>query len=196
MYKNYSIKDTFEMSPENFGKEIKTVAEKTLQDRYEGTFDRDVGIILIIFDVRDISDGVIYPGDPSVHYNVEFDILTYMPKIEEIVVGEVTELMDFGAFVRIGPIDGLVHVSQITDDFVSLDKKTLTFQSKKGGRTLRKGDIVYAKVSTVSMKNRNLKDSRIALTMRPEGLGKPEWMVVPVKKAVNTKDTKNKSRKR
>ncbi len=45
-------------------------------------------------------------------------MLTYMPFVEEVVAGEVTELAEFGAFVRIGPIDGLVHVSQITNDFL------------------------------------------------------------------------------
>ncbi len=177
MYKIYEVNDTFKMSPDNFGKEIEEVANKTLRDKYEGTLDKDMGVILAVFNVRGISDGFIFPGDPSTRHSVEFDVLAYYPKVEEVVVGEVTELMDFGAFVRIGPIDGLVHVSQITDDFISMDKKTSTFVSKKGGKSLKKGDIVYAKISTVSIKNKNIRESRIALTMRPEGLGKHEWIV-------------------
>ena len=85
-----------------------------------------------------------------------------------------TEIAEFGAFVRIGPIDGLVHVSQITNDFLSFDRKAQAFISKRSGRTLKKGDVVFAKISTISMKN-SVKDSKIALTMKPEGLGKPEW---------------------
>lgn len=196
MYKNYSIKDTFQISPENFGKKVNDVAERFLQEKYEGEFDKDLGIIIIVFNIRNVSDGIIHPGDPSTYHQVEFDILAYLPKVEEIVVGEVTELMDFGAFVRIGPIDGLVHVSQITDDFISLDKKTMTFQSKRGGKTLKKGDIVYAKVSTVSMKNKNSRESKIALTMRPEGLGKPEWATAAFKKRRPIKKGSGKSRKR
>lgn len=202
MYKIYSIKDTFKMYPDNFGKDINEVAERTLQDKYEGEYDKDMGIVIAVYNVRNVSDGQIYPGDPSTHHDAEFDALVYLPKVEEIVVGEVTELMDFGAFVRIGPIDGLVHVSQITDDFISLDKKTSTFVSKRGGKSLKKGDMVYAKVSTVSMKSKNMRESRIALTMRPEGLGKPEWAAaaakrnaVQQKKGSKAKGSKSKKKK-
>ncbi len=197
MYKTYLIRDTFKMFPDNFGKEISEVAERTLQDKYEGEYDKDMGIVIAVYNVRNVSDGQIYPGDPSTHHDVEFDALIYMPKVEEIVVGEVTELMEFGAFVRIGPIDGLVHVSQITDDFMSLDKKTSTFVSKRGGKSLKKGDTVYAKVSTVSMKSKNMRESRIALTMRPEGLGKPEWATAAAKRrSVQQKGPKSSKRKR
>ena len=67
------------------------------------------------------------------------------------------------------------HVSQITNDFLSFDRKVPAFVSKKSGRSLKKGDVVLAKISTVSMKN-TVKDSKIALTMKPEGLGKQEWI--------------------
>jgi DNA-directed RNA polymerase subunit E'/Rpb7 len=66
-------------------------------------------------------------------------------------------------------------VSQITNDFLSFDRKAQAFISKRSGRTLKKGDAVYAKISTISMKN-SVKDSKIALTMKPEGLGKQEWI--------------------
>ncbi|MCL4372399.1 DNA-directed RNA polymerase [Candidatus Marsarchaeota archaeon] len=177
MYYRYSVKDTFKMPPEYFDKDIETVAEDMLQRKYEGAIDKDMGVIIAITNVRNISDGIIYPGDPTTHHEVEFDVLTYMPKVDEVVVGEVTELIDFGAFVRIGPLEGLVHVSQITDEFISLDKKIPALVAKKSGLTLKKGDIIYARISTVSMKN-SVKDSKIALTMKSEGLGKPEWIAM------------------
>ncbi len=172
MYNLYAIEDTFALPPEYFGRDIKVVAEEVLQKKYEGVVDKDMGLILTVFNVRNISDGVIYPGDPSTHHDAEFDVLAFMPKVDEILCGDIREFMEFGAFVRIGPIEGLVHVSQIANDFLFYDKKTQTFTSKQGGIALKKGDIVYAKVSTVSLKN-TIKDSKVALTMRPEGLGKP-----------------------
>jgi DNA-directed RNA polymerase subunit E' len=36
--------------------------------------------------------------------------------MQEIVEGEVVERVEFGAFVEIGPLDGLLHISQITDE--------------------------------------------------------------------------------
>ncbi len=175
MYYMHSVKDTFKMPPEYFNKDIKEVAIEILKRKYEGTIDKNLGVIVSVFNIRNVSDGIIYAGDPSLHHDVEFDILTYMPYVEEVVAGEVTELAEFGAFIRIGPIDGLVHVSQITNDFLSFDRKLPAFVSRRSGKSLKKGDVVFAKISTISMKN-SVKDSKIALTMKPDGLGKQEWI--------------------
>ena len=174
MYYIYSVKDRFKLPPQSLDEDIEAVASQVLRRKYEGAIDKEAGVIVAIFNVRDVSDGVLYPGDPSTHHDVEFDALTYMPSVEEIINGEVTEIVEFGAFVRIGPMDGLVHVSQITNDFLSFDGKSQAFVSKRSGRSLKKGDTVHAKISTISMKN-SVKDSKIALTMKPEGLGKAEW---------------------
>ena len=174
MYGIYSVRDTFTIAPENFDKNIEEVAAEVLRRKYEGKIDKDIGVIVSVFNIRSISDGMIFPGDPSTHHDAEFDALAYMPKVEEIICGEVTELVEFGVFVRMGPIEGLVHVSQIANEFFSFDKKVQTFVSKQSGKSIKKGDIVYSKISTVSMKG-TVKDSKIALTMKPEGLGRPEW---------------------
>ncbi len=174
MYNIYSVKDTFALPPSEFDSDIERVAEHILQKKYEGKVDRDVGLIVAIFNVRNVSDGIIFAGDPTTHHDAEFDVLAFIPKVDEVVCGEVTEIVDFGAFVRIGPMDGLVHVSQIANEFLSFDRKTQSFQSKQKKLSLKKGDLVYAKISTVSMKN-SVKDSKIALTMKPDGLGKPGW---------------------
>ncbi len=174
MYSIYSVRDMFKMPPEYFGEDIEKVATTIIQNKYEGRIDKDMGVIVAIFNIRNIGDGLIYPGDPATHHDAEFDVLAYTPQVDEVVPGMVTELVEFGAFVRIGPMDGLVHVSQIAGEFLTFDKKNQTFVSRKSSISLKKGDIVYAKVSTVSMKN-TIKDSKIALTMKPDGLGRPEW---------------------
>ncbi len=181
MYKVYSVNDVFKLPPEHFGDNLEGVAIEVLRRKYEGQIDKEIGVIVAVFDVSDISDGEIFAGDPSTHHNAKFKILAFMPTVEEIVAGEVSELVEFGAFVRIGPMEGLVHVSQIANDFLSFDKKTPAFISKKTGKNLKKGDLVYAKISTVSMK-KTVKDSKIALTMKPEGLGKMEWIASEGKK--------------
>ena len=174
----YTVKDTISIPPTYFGDDIKKSVSEILRAKYERTMDRDIGIILAVFNVRDISDGELMPGDPSTHHDVTFDVLTFSIEVEEVIVGEVSELTDFGAFVRLGPIDGLVHLSQITTDFINYDRKTGKFVLRNTNQTLQKGDIVFAKVSTISAKN-NIKETKIALTMRPEGLGKFEWVKEP-----------------
>ena len=180
MFYVYTIKDTISIPPSHFGENLNTAAETILRKRHERLMERDVGIVLAVFNVRDISDGYIMPGDPSTHHDVTFDMLAFNLEVGEILMGEVSELVDFGCFVRLGPIDGLVHLSQITNDFITNDRKAGQFVLKNSGRTLKKGDVVYVKVSTISLKN-NIKDTKIALTMRPDGLGKYEWTKEPIK---------------
>ncbi len=180
MFYVYTIKDTINIPPSHFGEDLQKAAETILRKRHERLMEKDYGIVLAVFNVRNISDGFIMPGDPSTHHQVTFDMLTFNIEVGEILTGEISELVDFGCFVRLGPIDGLVHLSQITNDFITHDRKSAAFVLKNSGRTLKKGDIVYTKVSTISLKN-NIKDTKIALTMRPEGLGKYEWIKEPVK---------------
>lgn len=175
MYYVTTIKDTVSIPPQYIGKDITESAADILRKRYEQMVDKNLGIVLAVFNVRDVSEGYILPEDPNTHHKVTFDVLSFWIEIEEVVEGEVSELMDYGAFVRLGPIDALVHLSQITTDFVSFDKKAGVLVSKAQGKTLKKGDAVYAKVSTVSMGN-SLQNTKVALTMRPVGLGKLEWI--------------------
>lgn len=194
MYKVYTIRDVFKLPPERFGDDLETAATEILQSKYEGNIDKDMGLLLAVFNVRDIGDGIILPEDPATRHDVRFDILTYVPEVGEVTIGEVSELVEFGAFVRIGPIDGLVHVSQIIGDYISYDKKSGAFISKKSGKSLKKGDVVYAKISTVSMK-RSIRDSKIALTMKPSGLGKEEWIAAEAKKSREPKQKGGSERK-
>lgn len=194
LYYIYTIRDTINVPPSYFGEDIKKAAEELLRTKYERTLDKDLGVILSVFDVREISNGTILPGDPSVYHTVTCSILSFNLEVEEVVIGEVSELADFGCFVRLGPIDGLVHLSQITNDYINYDRKTSAFVLRASGRSLKKGDVVYAKVSTVSLKS-NIKDTKIALTMRPEGLGKMEWIKEPIKPKTRERQPHGKKRK-
>jgi DNA-directed RNA polymerase subunit E' len=188
LYYSYTIKDSVSVPPKYIGQDVKKATTEMLRTKYERTLDKDLGIVLVVHKVRDISDGYILPADPNIHHDVTFDVLTFKLDVDEVVLGEVSELADFGLFVRLGPVDGLVHLSQITSDFITYDRKAAVFVSKNTKRTVKKGDSVYAKVSTISMRN-TIQDIKIALTMRPEGFGKQEWI-----KEQKVKDLKDKRR--
>jgi len=182
MFRVYSVEDMVRVDPAYFDLELPQAVIAIVREKYERRIDKDLGVVLSIWNPRDISDGRIIPGDGASYHKVVFDALAYVPEVNEVIEGEVSEVVEFGAFVRIGPHDGLVHLSQITSDFISFDKKLQAFVGKESKKTLRKGDAVTAKISVVSMKG-NLADTKIGLTMRPEGLGRPEWLVAKAAKA-------------
>ena len=86
------------------------------------------------------------------------------------------EVLNFGAFIRFGPLDGLLHVSQIMDDHVDIDEGNQRLIGKESGRTLAVGDKVRARVVSIDLNEKTPQDSKIGLTMRQPGLGKLEWI--------------------
>ena len=85
------------------------------------------------------------------------------------------EIADFGAFVRIGPIDALLHVSQVMDDFISYDEKQGVLLGKETKRKLMSGDQVRVRVTAVSL-GRAGSSGKIGVTSRQPFLGRLEWI--------------------
>ncbi len=171
MFKILTLEEAVRVTPELFGMKVSDAALKILREQYERTVDKQLGIIVSLSGAKVKSAGKIFPGEAAAYFNVEFDALVFVPEINEVVEGEVTEIVEFGAFVRLGPIDGLVHVSQVANDFLSYDKKQQILVGRKTKRALKKAELVRAKIATISIKD-SILNSKIALTMRPAGLGK------------------------
>lgn len=175
MYYVTTIRDTVRVDPKYFSKNLEEAVMEIVREKYERKVDKNFGIVLCVWNPREIGGGRVIPGDGASYHEVTFDVLSYKPEVNEVFEGEVSEIVEFGAFVRMGPVDGLVHLSQITNDFLSFDKKIPAFVGKQSKKILKKGDDVLAKISTVSMKS-SIPEIKIGLTMRPEGLGKLEWV--------------------
>jgi len=140
-----------------------------------GRIDREIGLVLAATQMIEIGESRIIMGDGAIYYNAVLEILVYQPVLNEVVEGTVTEITEFGAFVNFGPMDGLIHVSQITEDFMSYDQKNANLVGKESRKVLKLSDYVRARIVSVSLKPR-FSDSKIGLTMRQPYLGKKEWL--------------------
>ncbi|MEM2878689.1 MAG: DNA-directed RNA polymerase [Candidatus Hadarchaeales archaeon] len=169
-----TVEDTVRVPPNRFSEPVEEVIVDLLNKNYCGAADKDVGVVLAITGLKEVGVGRVIMGDGASYHDVVFEALVYKPEVNELVMGEVVEIVEFGAFIRIGPVDGLVHVSQVMDDFVGYDKKKGVLYGKESKRVLKEGDRVLARIVTVSLK-RGAKGEKIGLTMRQPGLGKPEW---------------------
>ena len=175
MYQIVTVYDRVRLPAQYFSMKLSDGLGQILRERYERRIDKEQGMVLSVWNVQPQGDGLVIPSDGAAHYDVKFDALTYLPQVNEIVEAEVTELVEFGAFVGIGSVEGLIHLSQIANDFLNYNKKIPAFTGKESKKSLKKGDIVFAKISTVSLKP-SLSETKIGLTMRPDGLGKAEWI--------------------
>ena len=176
MYKRVRLKDTVEVPPKHLADVSNDLVKRLLQDKLEGRMDENVGSVVSVVDVHDIGTGAVLPNRPGVYYEAEFDAITFDPEMQEVVDGEVVEVVNFGAFVGIGPVDGLLHVSQIAEEYLAYDEENQQLASRDSNRVLSVGDSVRARIVTKSIDERNPRDSKIGLTAKQPGLGKHEWL--------------------
>ncbi|PSP74975.1 DNA-directed RNA polymerase [Halobacteriales archaeon QS_3_64_16] len=176
MYKRVRLRDTVEVPPEDLADVSPDLVKRRLQDELEGRMDEEVGSVVSITEVHDVGDGAVIPSRPGVYYEVEFDAVTFDPEMQEVVDGEVVEVVNFGAFVGIGPVDGLLHVSQISDEYLAYDEENQRLASRDSDQALGVGDAVRARIVTKSIDERNPRDSKIGLTAKQVGLGRLAWL--------------------
>jgi len=184
MFKLMTVKGEVKVQPKYFGMKIEDAILSSLRETLEGSLDPNIGVFLVVTKILNVGEGKILPEDPSVHYPATFEVLTFTPENQEVVLGQVIDISEFGAFVRIGPLDALAHVSQIMNDRISYDPKENMFTGKKTKRKLQVGDIVRARIVGVSLgKNK----TKISLTMRQPWLGSLTWIEADKKKLVKKK---------
>jgi len=188
LFKLYTIEGKIEIPPFLFDQEKEVSARIILSEDYEGIITREYGFIIAVVDVLNVGKGIIIPGNANTFHEVEFTILTFKPTVSEVVEGTVVEIVDFGSFVRLGPLDGLVHVSQICDDYISYEQVGNRFIGKETGKILEVNDLVRAKIIAVSLGTG--RSGKLGLTMRQKFLGKEDWIAMDIENANVDKEVK------
>jgi DNA-directed RNA polymerase subunit E' len=169
MYYELELEDHVRIPPKDFSEEdLKTMVLKRLNERFENFISKDLGIAVAVSDVKDIGEGVVIPGDGAAYYHTKFTLLVFRPEIQELVLGDITEITDFGVFFNMGALDGMIHLSQTMDDYVTMSK-TGILTGKESKKVLKTGERCRARIIAASYKEIN--NPKIGLTMRQPSLG-------------------------
>ncbi len=179
MFYEVAVKSHVRVAPSLFNTNTKEAVLETLKKKYENYVSKELGFVILVMDVVEVGDGVIIPGDGAAYYETIFKLLTYKPEMQEIVIGRISDIADFGAFMDIGTVDGMIHISQTMDDFVSFSKSG-TLTGKESKKVLKVGDKCRARIIAISYKD--ISSPKIGLTMRQPSLGKVEWIEEELKK--------------
>ena len=195
MFYKLEARDRIRVTPNLFGEALDSAVTKMIKAKYDGFVSEEMGIIIDVISIKNIGEGIILPGDGSSFYDTTFELLTFKPEMQEVVFGKIKDVAEFGVFMSVGPVDGMIHISQSMDDFVSFssDKVLMGRETK---RTLKVGDICKARIIAVSFKDAG--NPKIGLTMRQAGLGKLEWITEDLKpkEAKEVKKEKPKGREK
>ncbi len=173
MFKLIKCEDTIRIPPDKFGQPLDKVAEGELKLKYVGVVSRELGYVIAITDVKVDPVGRIVAGDGATYHRATFTLLSFVPMLQEVLEGEVVEVEDFGAFVRIGPVDCLLHISQVLDDVVAYDRHQGALFGKRTQKRLAERDKIRVRVTAVSYGGVG---GKIGVTARQPLLGKLEWI--------------------
>jgi len=198
MYYEVKLEDTVRIPPDKFSDDLGEVVTNIVQKTFEGTMRKKYGIIVIADDIEPIGNGVVIHGDGAMYQKVTFNALTFKPELQEVIDAVVCEIVEFGAFCHIGPLDALVHMSQIMNDYVEVDSESEVITGKEKKQVLQTGDPVRARIVAVSLNELSSRESKIGLTMRQPSLGAHSWIYEDEqeeKKKVQKKSKKGKDKK-
>ena len=173
MFYKIELKDYIRVPPNLFSLPLEEAIIKRIKTKYNGFISKELGIVIDVAGMKDIAEGIIIPGDGASYYDVAFELLTFKPEMQEMALGKIKDIAEFGAFINIGPIDGMIHISQTMDDFVSFSKDK-TLAGKETKRTLKIGDLCRARIIAISFKD--VLNPKLGLTMRQQGLGRLDWI--------------------
>ncbi len=196
MYQLVRLSGLVRIPPDKFNEPLEQAAKEILREEYEGVMDPELGIVIAVLDVKVSEEGFIIPGDGATYHEAEFELLTFIPRLHEVIEGEVVEVTDFGVFVRLGPVDGFIHLSQIYDDYFSYDRRQGALLGRETHYDLRVKDVVRARVVTVSVSTSgSTRGIRIGMTMRQPFLGKLEWIRKEIERMKKKAEAPAKSKK-
>jgi ribonuclease R len=103
---------------------------------------------------------------------VEWKKVRFMAgKVGETCSGYVTGVQAFGLFVELEEVyvQGLVHVSSMTDDYYRFDEKGHLLRGENAGRTYRLGDRVEVQVARVDLERRQVDFGLLDVLERARG---------------------------
>jgi len=178
MFYLIEVEDHVRVEPKHFGLPTKEAVEKQLNESFVDKVSKELGFVVGLVSVDKVEAGVIIPGDGAAFYKSVFKLLVWKPELHELVYGTISDITNFGAFIQVGPAQGMIHISQTMEDYVSLSK-TGTLAGKASKRNLSKGDECMARVVAISFK---AGEPKIGLTMRQPGLGNVDWIKEDKKK--------------
>jgi len=186
-----TLVDVVRIPPSLFGVNLKNAAIEILKSKYESMINVELGYIVMILDAKVEEMGKMIPGDGGTFHKVEFYALTFYPMLQEIVNGELVDITDFGAFVRIGPTDALLHLSQVMDDYLKSDVASGMIIANQSGRTLKVGSQIRTRITAVSL-GKAATMGKIGITCRQPFLGTAEWIEEEIKKSDGVSDDASK----
>jgi len=122
MFQLYELTREVRIAPHHLGHDRVEAVVDELNVKLANRVVLGVGLVMALWDVVEVGQGVIYPGDGGVHCAVKFRAIVFRPFQDEIIVGKIKRCTPEGVYVTIGffddifiPQEGLPHPSKFDE---------------------------------------------------------------------------------
>lgn len=102
------MKDVIRIKPFNFVYNVRESLEFGLNKKFANKVVHNVGLCITLFDITEIGDSYILPGDGSSHTPVTFRFIVFRPFVDEVLVGKVKSCTADGVQVSLGFFDDIM----------------------------------------------------------------------------------------
>jgi len=79
-----TLVDVVRIPPSLFGTTLKKAAVNILKEKYESMINAELGYIIMILDAKVDEMGKMIAGDGGTFHKVQFEALTFYPKLQEM----------------------------------------------------------------------------------------------------------------
>ncbi|MEM0383155.1 MAG: DNA-directed RNA polymerase [Candidatus Anstonellales archaeon] len=175
VYRVVEVEEYVRIPPSMLKMNKEEAVKEVLISQYKNKYTDAFGLVLDIIDIKVEQENVIVINDPKIYFKTRFKILSFTIDRREVMLGIVKDIVEYGAFVLIGPFEGLVNIAQISDEKFTFNKEKKRLENADKTKTVEIGDKLYVKVGTVSMRDGPAK-AKISLSCRGPGLGNLKWI--------------------
>lgn len=109
MFELALLKDKVRVSPEMLTEQcpLAQVVKLELNKRFANKVIHDVGLCVCVFDVLEVGDAYILPGDAGAHSIVRFRLVVFRPFVNEVLIGKVKQQTQDGLKLTLDFFDDL-----------------------------------------------------------------------------------------
>lgn len=108
MFELVELKDALRIAPQRFEDEEGAVRDE-INKKYANKVLYGIGLVLGLYDLLSVSDGVIHPGDGGSHVKVSFRLVVFKPFVGEVLSGSITNSDSDGIWVSMSFFED-VHI--------------------------------------------------------------------------------------
>ncbi|XP_052768075.1 DNA-directed RNA polymerase III subunit RPC8-like isoform X2 [Mya arenaria] len=117
------MKDTVRIQPWLFKDDVNDAIVNVLNKKFANKVVHNVGLCIALWDIQQLEDSFLFPGDGAHHTVVYFRFVVFRPFIDEILLGKIKSCSKDGVHVSMGFFDDIIIPPNAMQDPTRFDEQ-------------------------------------------------------------------------